>query len=66
MLDGAQFFFREEAWKEAKLGRLFSARSHIEQTSQRNWIQDAIYVAHRGSSDEFLEKFSYYLVVCRM
>lgn len=61
MLDGAQFLFREEGWKEAKLGRLFSASSHLPETGQRNWVRDSTYVAHRGSSDEFLEKLSYYV-----
>lgn len=61
MLDGAQFFFREEGWKEVKLGRLFSANNHLPESAQRNWVRDSTYVVHKGSSDVFLEKLSFYI-----
>ena len=61
MLDGAQFLFREEGWKEAKLGRIFSSEAHLPENEQRNWIRDSTYVVHRGHCQEFLAKLSYYL-----
>lgn len=61
MLDGAQFLFREEGWKEAKLGRIFSSEAHLPENQRRNWIRDSTYVVHRGNCQEFLAKFSYYL-----
>ena len=39
MLDGAQFLFREEGWKEAKLGRIFSSEAHLPENQRRNWIR---------------------------
>jgi len=61
MLDGAQFLFRKLKWKEAKLGRIFRADSHLPENERRNWIRDSVYVAHFGDCQAFLKKFERYL-----
>ncbi|WKN40713.1 hypothetical protein [Tunicatimonas pelagia] len=61
MVDGAQFLFREQGWKEAKLGRVFPACSLLEESPQRNWIKESLYVAHYGGHRGFEEKMQYYM-----
>lgn len=62
MADGAMYLTREEKWKEAKLGRIFSANNHIEKISKnRGLICQSQYVAHLGNHKEFLGKLEYYL-----
>lgn len=61
MFDGAQFLFREQKWKEAKLGRIFEAKSHMAQSERRNWVRDSVYVAHFGDCKAFFSKFERYL-----
>ena len=62
MADGAMYLTREEKWKEAKLGRVFSDKNHIEEISKnRGIICQSKYVAHLGSHKEFLGKLEYYL-----
>lgn len=60
MVDGAQFLFREQKWKEAKLGRIFPASAHMAESEKRRWIKDSIYVAHYGKHTGFTEKKEYY------
>jgi len=62
MADGAMYLTREEKWKEAKLGRIFSDKNHIEEINKnRGLICQSNYVAHLGSHKEFLDKLEYYL-----
>lgn len=62
MADGAMYLTREEKWKEAKLGRIFSDKNHIEEINKnRGLISQSNYVAHLGSHKEFLDKLEYYL-----
>ena len=62
MVDGSMYLTREEQWKEVKLARLFSAQDHIENISKdRGMITDSNYLAHLGSSKEFLLKLEYFL-----
>lgn len=62
MADGAMYLTREEKWKEAKLGRVFSDKNHIEEISKnRGLIYQSQYVAHLGTHKEFLDKLEYYL-----
>jgi len=59
MVDGSMLLTREEKWKEIKLGRIFSESFHIEGVSKnRGEINQSIYSAHFGKSDEFWERFS--------
>lgn len=61
MLDGAMLPTREgaggNAWKEVKVGRIFSQESLYELDKHHNWIKDSIYSAHLGSYNNFLLKF---------
>lgn len=56
MVDGSMIYTREEGWKEIKLGRIFS-NSSILPFKNRNEIASSQYLAHLGSSHEFLDKF---------
>lgn len=59
MADGSMLLTREEKWKEIKLGRIFSGKSHIEGISKgRGMIAESVYSAHFGKSDDFWERFS--------
>lgn len=61
MVDGAQFLFRQQGWKEAKLGRIFPASAHLSESSKRHWIKESLYVAHYGGHRGFEEKMQYYM-----
>ena len=61
MVDGAQFLFREQGWKEAKLGRIFSADSLLEESPKRHWIKESLYVAHYGDHEGFEQKMEHYM-----
>ena len=49
---------REDAWKELKLGRVFTAESVLPENEERNFIRSSSYVAHFGECEAFLNKLS--------
>lgn len=60
MMDGTMLLTREEKWKEAKVGRIFKAKSNVPINKGRKYITDSQYVAHLGGHEAFLEKLSSY------
>jgi len=57
-VDGSMILTREDSWKEAKLGRIFSSTALYEETAHRNWLKKSEYVAHFGHHKEFENKMS--------
>ncbi|UZR99080.1 hypothetical protein OQ292_34995 (plasmid) [Chondrinema litorale] len=55
-MDGSMIFTREEKWKEIKLGRVFSVPIKEALEGPQLDIGESEYVAHLGSSDEFLPR----------
>ena len=60
-IDGSMYFTREEDWKEIKLGRIYKEEDLIEVSKGRCELQDSSYVAHLGSSKDFLPKMEYHI-----
>lgn len=58
MLDGSMLLTREEAWKEIKLGRIFTSGSIAQLSKERGMITDTVYASHFGKASEFWEKLS--------
>lgn len=56
MLDGGMILTREDDWKEMKLARIFSAKSHIETGKSKDLISLSRYVAHLGGHRAFFSK----------
>jgi hypothetical protein len=56
MADGSMIFTREEAWKEAKVGRIFKSSDCVHSASNRCWIINSQYVAHLGGCKEFTQQ----------
>lgn len=56
MMDGGMVLTREDAWKEMKLARIFSAKNHVETGKNRNWISQSQYVTHLGGHQAFFRK----------
>jgi len=59
MSDGSMLFTREDngSWKEMKLGRIFTQKSHLELGKKANIIRESLYVSHFGGHEAFSEKF---------
>lgn len=59
MSDGSMVFTREDngSWKEMKLGRIFTQKSHLELGEKANIIRESLYVSHFGGHEDFSEKF---------
>lgn len=57
MVDGSMVLTREEQWKEIKLGRLFTDKSHERVAQKRFRISDSVYTAHLGEYTHFLPKW---------
>jgi hypothetical protein len=60
-LDGSMLYTREEAWKEIKMGRIYSEESRVEIQKNRTEIMDSLYVSTLGNHKEFLKKFEPYV-----
>lgn len=58
-VDGSMYFTREEDWKEIKLGRIYKHDDLMEVSKDRCELLDSNYVAHLGSSKDFLPKMEY-------
>lgn len=56
MVDGGMVLTREDGWKELKLGRLFPAKSHMQESEKRNFIKESTYIGHLGGHTPFLKK----------
>ncbi len=60
-VDGSMYLTREDDWKEVKLGRIYKEEDIAEVSKGRCELQGSNYVAHLGSSKEFLPKVEYYI-----
>ena len=60
-VDGSMYYTREEGWKEIKLGRIYREEDIAEISKNRSELQDSVYVAHLGSSKDFLPKMDYHI-----
>ena len=60
-VDGSMYFTREEDWKEIKLGRIYKHEDLVEVSKDRCELLTSNYVAHLGSSKDFLPKMEYYI-----
>ena len=60
-LDGSMYFTREDHWKEITLGRIYKEEAIAEISKGRCELQDSTYVAHLGSSKDFLPKMEYHI-----
>jgi len=56
MVDGGMILTREDGWKEMKLGRVFPAQSHMQESEKRNFIKESTYIAHLGGHVPFQHK----------
>jgi len=55
-MDGSMLLTREDKWREVKLGRVFSVPVEEALGDQEPQINGSEYVAHLGSSEEFLPR----------
>ena len=60
-VDGSMYYTREEDWKEIKLGRIYKHEDLMEVSKDRCELLSSDYVAHLGSSKDFLPKREYYI-----
>ena len=60
-VDGSMYYTREEDWKEIKLGRIYKHEDLVQTSQSRCQLMHSIYVAHLGSSKEFLPKMEYHI-----
>lgn len=60
-VDGSMYFTRKEGWKEIKLGRIYKEEDIAEVSKGRCELQASTYVAHLGSSKDFLPKMEYHI-----
>jgi len=60
-VDGSMYFTREEDWKEIKLGRIYKHEDLVEVSKDRCELGGSTYVAHLGSSNDFLPKMEYHV-----
>jgi hypothetical protein len=56
-VDGSMILTREDGWKEAKLGRIYSESSRVAVQEGRTQVTDSLYVCTVGNSTQFLGKF---------
>ena len=63
MVDGSFLFTNKEKWKEIKLGRIFTDRSVIPITPNRNEVMESVYVSHLGSVKDFFPKLERHLTL---
>ena len=60
-LDGSMVYTREEAWKEMKVGRIYSESSRVCVQDTRTEVTDSLYVCTLGNSTNFLKKLEPYV-----
>jgi hypothetical protein len=60
-MDGSMVYTREEAWKEMKMGRIYSDRSRVSIQPNRTEVMDSLYVCTLGDRKEFCKKFEPYV-----
>lgn len=58
-VDGSMYYTREEDWKEIKLGRIYKHEDLMRVSKDRCELLGSEYVAHLGSSKDFLPKMEY-------
>ena len=58
-VDGSMYYTREEDWKEIKLGRIYKHEDLMQVSKGRCELFRSDYVAHLGSSKDFLPKMEY-------
>ncbi len=63
-VDGGMVCFREESWREVKLGRVFRSQDVCLERPDRGWIRRSEYVAHVGGHQEFENKMAVILDRC--
>ena len=56
MADGSMILTREQKWKEAKLGRLFSGKDCLQIEGKVNEVKASQYVSHFGGCKQFTDK----------
>jgi hypothetical protein len=56
MADGSMILTREEQWKEAKLGRIFSGKDCLQIEGKPNQVNHSQYVSHLGNCKDFTAK----------
>lgn len=56
MADGSMILTREDQWKEAKLGRIFTGKNCLQIEGKASQIAASQYVSHLGSCKDFTEK----------
>ena len=59
--DGSMVYTREEAWKEMKVGRIYSESSRIPLQESRTEVRDSLYVCTLGNNKDFIKKFEPYV-----
>lgn len=60
-VDGSMYYTREDDWKEIKLGRIYKEEDLVKISKNRCELQESTYVAHLGSSKDFLPKMEYHI-----
>lgn len=58
-VDGSMYYTKEEDWKEIKLGRIYKEEDLVEVSKGRRELMASTYVAHLGSSRNFIPKMEY-------
>tara|TARA_R110002033_G_scaffold168869_1_gene208929 strand:- start:40 stop:1308 length:1269 start_codon:yes stop_codon:yes gene_type:complete len=58
-VDGSMYYTREGGWKEIKPGRIYKHEDLMETSKDRCELLSSDYVAHLGSSKDFLPKMEY-------
>jgi hypothetical protein len=59
--DGSMVYTREEAWKEMKVGRIYSESSRVRVQESRTEVTDSLYVCTFGNNRDFIKKFEPYI-----
>jgi hypothetical protein len=60
-MDGSMVYTREEAWKEMKLGRIYSEKSRVAVQENRTDVVNSLYVCTLGNNKMFFKKFDPYV-----
>jgi hypothetical protein len=58
MVDGSYVMSREKGWTETKVGRVFKAGDNFKVSEKREIIKESVYMAHIGTHEAFIDKFS--------
>jgi len=60
-MDGSMVYTREEAWKEMKVGRIYSEKSRVVIQKNRTEVISSLYVCTFGNNKEFFKKLEPYV-----